>query len=69
MARWKLRAAPLVGAIDHFLRVMRSYWGGSLETVATAAISSFFSNLLGSTGAEITPANFAVVGFLFYIKH
>ena len=28
MARWKPQAAPLVGAIDHFLKVTRSYWGG-----------------------------------------
>ncbi|NJM66390.1 MAG: hypothetical protein HC851_12400 [Acaryochloris sp. RU_4_1] len=146
MARWKPQAAPLVGAIDPFLKVTRSYWGGlfhcydienlprtnndseqtfgkwrhhqrrcsgqkvapetavtrgsvqltsalatqqkpfpaselatvptdtmaaasfytptaSTETGATAAIPSFSSDLLGSTGAEITPVNFAALGF------
>ena len=28
MARWKPQVAPLVGAIDHFLKVTRSYWSG-----------------------------------------
>lgn len=28
MTRWKPQAAPLVGAIDHFLKVTRSYWSG-----------------------------------------
>jgi hypothetical protein len=28
MARWKPQAASLVGAIDHFLKVTRSYWSG-----------------------------------------
>jgi hypothetical protein len=33
----------------------------STETGTTAAISSCSSDLLGSTGAEITPANFATL--------
>lgn len=28
MARWKTQALSLTGAIDHFLKVTRSYWGG-----------------------------------------
>lgn len=28
MARWKTNAPSLVGAIDHFLKVTRSYWSG-----------------------------------------
>ena len=38
MARWKTQARSLTGAIDHFLKVTRSYWSGLFHCDDIAAL-------------------------------